>query len=426
MTRTIFSLEILNLGESNVLHYMPHGVTTVELKPIASDGDESGGFIYPRAKFTIDKFHAGYGDNSQDFLIVWGGGKEKGCEITNLDKGKRSFFQIIHIGDKPTTVPLTFLHNRFIAKPKTILLVPYEVENPSRTLLNLQDRTATMTFSGSRLPRYYCRWFPPRPNEGESIRYDDVKTLPDLKLKFTFERMRDTPHKNIGSDIQIYLQDSKIAEVLGDWKFSWVHSELFTVFGDSKYVALRVWLYWIHRDFPLFDFRSETAPPPDSDTKPVLDDTTRSVWDHISIESPDIERFDFVINTHDRRIEWVGTDFHYQEWWYNTRGLDPPLKAKIANDVGTFVEVLRRLKERFSSSNEQYNPFEKLRQKLGSGHISIKEDGETVPPIEEYLVSNISSNGKTTYRWQGLTRKHIPYIEGGIIIPELISSVVTL
>jgi hypothetical protein len=55
--------------------------------------------------------------------------------------------------------------------------------------------------------------------------------------------------KDIDSNIDIFLDDKKIAQIAGDLQYSRYHAELFTLFGNKEYLILRFWLYWIHKNF---------------------------------------------------------------------------------------------------------------------------------------------------------------------------------
>ena len=92
------------------------------------------------------------------------------------------------------------------------------------------------------------------------------------------------------------MGENKIAEISGDLKYSWMHLELFSLFGDSKHVVIRVWLGWQEK-------------------------TCWTPFDDINIECSDFERLDFVVDTVNRSVCFVGTDFHYREYWCTVKEL---------------------------------------------------------------------------------------------------------
>ena len=106
-----------------------------------------------------------------------------------------------------------------------------------------RDQRAEISFKGNRVPSYYSRWFPPRPLQNQQIKYHDVEA-PRITIKFDF---RDSIlASNIESNIDIFLDENKeYTQVTGDWRYSWPHVELFSIFGDDRYFVLRLWLYWI-------------------------------------------------------------------------------------------------------------------------------------------------------------------------------------
>ena len=106
--------------------------------------------------------------------------------------------------------------------------------------------TQTITFKGNLMPNYYSRWFPPRASEKNKIQYHYVE-VPHISIKFKVKE--DNSIDNVDSNIEIFLEGKKIGQVTGDWCYSGTHAEIFTIFGDSDFLVLRLWFYWIHTDF---------------------------------------------------------------------------------------------------------------------------------------------------------------------------------
>ncbi|NIO37113.1 hypothetical protein GTO27_05355, partial [Candidatus Bathyarchaeota archaeon] len=78
----------------------------------------------------------------------------------------------------------------------------------------------------------------------------------------------------------------------GDWRYSWPHAELFTVFGDERYLVLRFWLYWIHENYSKNVFMGGKALLEETEDY----ETRLALWESLDIEVPDIERFDFLVD----------------------------------------------------------------------------------------------------------------------------------
>jgi hypothetical protein len=390
---------------------------------IEGDKDEAIGFIYPQnCTMGKNKFYVGYADDSiEDFLVLWGAGKRKGLFVHEKNVNARLFLQILHKGKNIINQTLSLRHTKQTSiKPiSSIELVP-AVENEDTVRMNLsqEEELCTISFMGSIMPLYYSRWFPPRPSRGEAIRYFGTEA-PPITIKFKAEGTEVST--NINSDIDVFLGEKKIAEIAGDWRYSWPHAELFTVFGDSDYLVLRFWLYWIHENYSTNPFLGGDALL-DELGRPKDEETARALWESVVIESPDIERFDFLIDLKKKAVSWVGTDYHYQEYWYELENAGFA-GARIANDVGTIVQVLKKLKYRFDPP-ENSNPIERLKKILRE-EDKERLDSEAVQKIKEYLISNLDNSGNVTYRAEGITRKHVPYVKNGKTIAQLVSSVVT-
>ncbi len=412
------NLKILNESEPNVLQYLPYGVTTLEMK-IQGDKNEAEGFIYPKNRTDgMNNFHMGYADDNMDFLVIWGAGKRNGLRVNKENVDGRLFLQILHRGKDITSPTISLCHTELPAPIKIKLVPMVKDANVVKTNLTQEGESCTISFTGNEMPTYYSRWFPPRPSEGKGIRYCGVNT-PSITIKFKVKKEEFST--NVNSDIDICLGKEKIAQVTGDWNYSLPHAELFAVFENSDFFVLRLWLYWIHENYSRSILRGGNALL-DVINRPDDERTRRGLWESFDIESPDIERFDFLIDMNKKKISWVGTDLHYQEYWYMPKDIEF-VKARIANDVETVVQVIRNLKHRFNPP-ENYDPMEILKKILRNENAE-KLEGKGVPDIKEYLVSNLEDNGKVTYRAEGITRKHVPYIENAEIISKLVSSVVT-
>jgi hypothetical protein len=147
--------------------------------------------------------------------------------------------------------------------------------------------------------------------------------------------------------------------------------------------------------------------------------TKRGVLDSINIECPDYERFDFLIDMKKKKIIWVGTDFHYQEWWFKIDDTEPFVKAKIVGGLWTIEHSLKSLLHRFQSKHN-FDPMTVLKVMLKEANILALPD---IPILGEYLISN--KNGMLPPRAPGFLGKHIPYPENGRPVEELVSSIAT-
>jgi len=418
------NLKILNELKSNVLQYLPYGVTTLEIK-IDGDIDELLGYISPiKIAGKEKKLFVGFADESEDFLVLWGGGSEVGLKLTNANIGGRVYFQILHKGKSAEVQSVSLVHSQTKELICSIILVPAEDSaNVLRMAISPVDRKSlkTITFKGSKVPLYYPRWFPPRPSENKKIQYSNID-VPNIKIKF--KERENTFIPQVDSDIDIFLNDdlNPIARISGDWRYSSLHTELFTIFGNAKYFILRVWFYWVNAKFSN-TFRgdkiivtrdesiriSENLSPDETKTKGFVDS--------VNLECPDYERFDFLIDMKKKKVTYVGTDFHYQEWWFKINENEPFARAKIASGLWTVEHTLKSLIGRFQPK-ENFDPMSLLQVMLKDA----RTPSSNMSMLKECI--SISENAPRP-RAAGFLGKHIPYPENGRAIAELVSSIAT-
>jgi len=422
------SLKFLNEKEPNVIQYLPYGVTTLEMK-ILGDQKTLTGYIYPKNRSDGENnFYVGYVDENYDaknFLVLWGAGRREGLKNDRESADHRLFLQVLHHGSDISSPTITFEHSETILPIGTVTLEPAEKSsNLVRMDMNKEDDSYIISFTGNRVPLYYSRWFPPRPSENKRIQYGHIK-VPQISIKFKADR--DKVSQNVTSDIDIIMDDDKIAQISGDWRYGWPHTELFTVFGDERYLVLRFWLYWIHENYSKNVFMGGKALLEETEDY----ETRLALWESLDIEVPDIERFDFLIDMNVRKVIWIGTDFHYQEAWFKLKRDEAVAEARIANDVETLVQIFRRLKDRFDPP-KNYDPMNDPKTGLKK-MLRDKDETELRPEYvqtpEEYTVTNVNHagnvfRGPATLK-RGLTRKHVPYIKNGSISPKMVSSIVT-
>jgi hypothetical protein len=332
------------------------------------------------------------------------------------------YFQILHKGKSVDIQSVTLGHSRTNEPICNITLVPAEDStNVSKMDISPDDRNGlrTITFKGSKVPLYYPRWFPPRPSENKKIQYSDVDA-PNIKIKF---KAKDSNFiSEINSDIDIFLNDDHIAKIADDWCYSSLHAEIFTIFGNADYFVLRLWLYWVNATFSntfrgdkIILTRNEAIRL--SDNLSPDDKKTKGFVDSINIECPDYERFDFLIDMKKKKIVWVGTDFHYQEWWFKIDETEPFVRAKIASGLWTIEHSLKSLIDRFQTK-ENFDPMTVLR-------VMLKDAGTqspNIPILKEYI--SIGEDGPRP-KAAGFLGKHIPYPENGRAVAELVSSIAT-
>jgi len=419
------NLKILNQLKPNVLPYLPYGVTTLGIK-IDGDIDEPLGYIYPVKTADSDKterekkLFVGFADESEDFLVLWGAGSESGLELTSKNVSGSLYMQILHKGKSANIQNVTLCYSQTKEPICSLILVPAEDgANVSKMDVSPDDSNGlrTVTFKGSKVPLYYPRWFPPRPSKNEKIQYYETNA-PDIKIKFKAKDSNFIPE--IDSDIDIFLNDEPIAQIVGDWCYSSLHAEIFTIFGNSDYFVLRVWFYWVNATFAntfsgdkIIVTRNEAIRLSDN----LSPDGKNTKGFSKDVECPDYERFDFLIDMKKKKIIWVGTDFHYQEWWFKIDETEPVVRAKIASGFWTIEHSLKSLLHRFQAK-ENFDPMTLLRVMLKDAEIP----SPNIPIMKEFIL--INENGPRP-KERGFLGKHIPYPENGRAVAELVSSIVT-
>src|SRR5690348_10225291 len=107
------NLRVINEINPNtgIVEYLPYGITTIEMR-YEGDINEACGFVSTVKKSEgKNKFYVGYSDQSQDFLVIWGGGKEQGLEINRNNVRERLFLQVLHKGKSPIIETISLLHS---------------------------------------------------------------------------------------------------------------------------------------------------------------------------------------------------------------------------------------------------------------------------------------------------------------------------
>ena len=227
------NLEILNADSTSTVQYMPHGVTTLEMQIAKAGNNRPYGSLRPdNRESKEEKLYVGHEDDGKDFLIVWGGGKKQGLEIVSENVTKRLFMQIIHTGVVKNS-KITLWHSTFHKPVGVVNLTPATTssEASKMSISTVRDHVE-ISFKGNLIPDYYCRWFPTRPAENRNLKYHAVNA-PAIKIHFqATERSGLT---SVDSDLEIFMNEKKIARVFGDWRYSWPHAELFNFLGLEVY-----------------------------------------------------------------------------------------------------------------------------------------------------------------------------------------------
>ena len=192
---------------------------------------------------------------------------------------------------------------------------------------------------------------------------------------------------------------------------------------DSKYIVLRLWLYWWHEKFsenPFLEYNKDAAVEVADNAEPVR----RGFLEWLDIESPDIERFDFLLDVEKKQVIWIGTDLHYQEYWSSIDYSEYAM-AGIAKGFGTLLQVFKNLKNRQGAPQESTNPCDILQDRLKNQNTRDFVFARVPDMSDDAVARSLPPKDVTVLRAMGFTRKHVPYAKDGQIAADLISNIVT-
>ena len=292
--------------ETAVLTYRPWGTRTLKLS-VSTHSVMPALRIRPSAirdEDTANKIYRAYADDSDAFIISWGGGHEPGpClksedvlhafeQCAEMEPGDSSmiFFNISHVGpDVPDEAALT-IEAYDGESGQVFAALPVKLQKPGAYPAGAVQfwKTAPDIWQpqGDRLAVYDPRWWP------KAIEYVEAGAIP-----LTIKR-RDTT-------LSIRWQDKEAATITDDTEPSILEMDgvAFELFQfDAWHVALRAWFFWLDAKVGGGFF----------------------IGRH---EVPDAERFDMLIRRADGYVTLACTDLHWREVWGETTG--SPLRATL-------------------------------------------------------------------------------------------------
>jgi hypothetical protein len=384
------NLKFLNAINDEFIPFLPFGVTTIEF---TFDGNTNSGYVRPVNSTLNDKKSkkfVGFPENNRDFLIVWGAGKHEGQYVSE-NSTNRLFMQLIHLQGNHAEAIIKFKHTGVLGRTKTLKVqsaIPLEsFKDVVKMKIDEDDsEKKEMTFTGTLIPLYYARWFPP-----QKISYLESADHPEIHIDYKEDE------SGIVSPIKISVksqgQRKKICEVGGDLRYSNLHGEMFALLPEKEIFVLRLWMYWIHKKFRKGILGFSVDDTPDIEKK------TLGFGDSISgLEIPDIERFDFVIDAKKSKIIRYGTDFHYQEYWGEPE--NTLVEANIAKNMAILVKTLKLWPLRKIQDSDLYDPIDEVKDS-----ILKKIKAESLPLIA-------SQEKPVELKKLGIyPRAHVPYID---------------
>ncbi|MCB9423065.1 MAG: hypothetical protein H6667_24915 [Ardenticatenaceae bacterium] len=319
MSAEVISFPLDRAPGTAKLVYRPWGTRTLKLSV-------STGSVTPALRIRPSTIHPdddannifrAYADDSDAFIISWGGGHEPGpClkskdvlhafeQCTEMQPGDSSmiFFNVRHVGpDLPETATVTIeAYNEesgdvFAALPVTL---QKPAAYPASAVRLLEASPNVWQPQGDMLAQYDPRWWP------KDVAYVAAGDLPLAVVRQE-------------ASLSVQWQGKETATITDDTKPSildmdGVAFELF--YFDEWHVALRVWFFWLDANVGGGFF----------------------IGRH---EVPDAERFDMLIRRADGYVTLACTDLHWREVWGEatssplraTLGLSRETKLKLAEE----------------------------------------------------------------------------------------------
>ncbi len=319
-----------------------------------------------------------YADDSDSFVLSWGGGHEPGPCLKSkdflkalencvaLDAGDESviFFNVTHVGpDVPETAVVTII--AFNEKTP---------DDPFATLQVTLKKAADYTDEAIQLVETAVdRWQP----QGSRIATYDPRWWPKA---FTYQPEQAWPLAVVRQDNALLVQwDGKTVASITDHTdptildMDAVKMELFRY--DQWHLALRIWFFWLDTNIGGGFF----------------------VGRH---EVPDAERFDMLIRAADGRVTLACTDLHWREVWGEiegepmraTIGLTREVKLKLAKEeMGKLFKIWEN--DAPDDDSQVYDPNEDWVPRIAKKHgqaITTKAKGTEahLPTIHNFSQSN--------------------------------------
>ncbi|MCP4424747.1 MAG: hypothetical protein GY803_09660 [Chloroflexi bacterium] len=245
-----------------------------------------------------------YADDSDAFVVSWGGGHEPGpClkskdvlkafeTCTEMEPGDKSviFFNVTHTGpDIPDAATVTI--EAYNEDNKAVFAsLPVRLEKPAdypETAVKIAaNAPGQWQPQGDILPTYDPRWWP-----------EEFSYVPTGELPLAIVRQDTT--------LSIQWQGKEVATITDDTKPTILDNRgvMFDLFQfDEWHVALRAWFFWLDANVGGGFF----------------------IGRH---EVPDAERFDMLIRRADGRVTLACTDLHWREVWGEIEGA--PMRATL-------------------------------------------------------------------------------------------------
>lgn len=407
-----------------IVYYLPYSLTTLKIFIKNLEQRNLDLLIYPINCRTDDKLCCGFDDNNSGITVLWGGGDEKGIRSSlGVNNSKFAFAGIFHSGGQ-----ISSSYNLSLEVVKTVgyglkkselemirikLLPLYSIGDLAH--MRYDESRKQITFDGSSMCYYCPRWFPelhqnflPKDSSEFYANYD----IPALKIHIELKRMGYDRDK-----LWLEYDDNKcIGIISGDMDGVTIRSDIFRIFSDAY--VIRLWFIWISKN----QFREKVIKVDERGIE-------RGVTDP---ELPDYERYDILFDRNGKII-CVGTDFHWQEYWYSVFDGHDTLNATIEKYRYPIKETLSRLiirakgytKLKHEDVNFSLDYVNWLKKQYDLAH-SIEKNEPINNLTAKMILKGISKESLVPQeRGKNFLRSHVPYVNNGNIIEEMVTKEVT-
>ena len=375
----------------NHVEYLPFGTKTFKIHSVLSEDvreQQLRLILRPRKSYLdTDGQIAGYEDNPTDpehpeLRVTWAGGKNnrdgvfargdvgKGnaCQPITKDQEGYCYFNMTHIASpkdgtpKPRPEPYKFTIQAYNEKNGEYYCgFEIKVKPPGNlsegSLLHVEkydNQEDVFCFKGQQIPLYIARWSPTL-----QVRYDPLpeswKLIQDLKIK-------DSRKEN---KVQVFWKDQELPlmEIAGELENHELEVEAFRFF-DQKHIVIRLWFFWLKPTDP-------------------------------TVEVPDAERFDLLMDGETGTVKYLGTDLHWREGWFKLRS-GGKISAKLGmSNEDSLIDLGRALIEandKFESAYPHNNPSYYVCEELPRDgkecyhkHLYLKYKGTIWGTVEKML-----------------------------------------
>ncbi len=350
-----FQLDQPNQGATYT--YRPWGTSTLKIQ-VSTSSTMPPLRIRPKNRHSAEAeagLFRGFADDSDAFVVSWGGGNEPGpctkaedllvafekCVELTPEDSSVIFFNLRHVGpDVPESVTLTLqaydeesggVKATF---PITVNRAPAYHEDAVQLA---ETAKGVWEPQGKSLPTYDPRWWP------QAVEYVPVGELP-----LTIQHSSDRLHIHWDNKVAAVITDHTEPSILdlGDISF-----ELFQF--DEWHIALRIWFFWLDKNIGKDFF----------------------VGRH---EVPDAERFDLLIRRNDGATTLACTDLHWRETWGQVKKGEP-LEATLGLSAETKIKLAKEAWGKLFKRDEEvdhkrpYSPLKyihRLAETLGKEAVS--------------------------------------------------------